>query len=210
VGVNGAKTLRKLGKTLSGMDNVPIEESYVNFVVQLTEMVRPHIPNLVVYSTIRRNGVLYRGTPWYDGAIWRDWVIVDWGEHGLLPNKIWGFVNLSAIPPDNDLNCGGLHPIPPAVYAIVESAEPDRSKSVVNSELFIPLLLEVGQMRHNRVTKLQFYLADVEAFSEPVVVIPDIGGSANRYLQLKNRNTWREDFAAWLDMEHEPIPQFDD
>jgi hypothetical protein len=210
VGVNGAKTLRKFGKTLSGMDNVPIEESYVNFVVQLTEMVRPHVPNLVVYSTIRRNGVLYRGTPWYDGGIWRDWVIVNWGEHGQLPNKIWGFVNLSAIPPDNDLNCGGLHPIPPAVYAIVESAEPDRSKSVANSEIFIPLLLEVGQMRHNRVTKLQFYLADVEAFSEPVVVIPDIGGAANRYLQLKNRNTWREDFAAWLDMEHEPIPQFDD
>ena len=82
---------------------------------------------------------------------------------------------------------------------------------MANSEIFIPLLLEVGQMRHNRVTKLQFYLADVEAFSEPVVVIPDIGGAANRYLQLKKRNTWREDFAAWLDiMEHEPIPQSDD
>ena len=192
------------------MENIPIEQSYVDFVVQLTEIVECHNLNLVVYSTIRRNGVLYRGTPWYDGGAWRDWVMVDWGEHGLLPNKIWGFVNLLDIPPDNDLNCGGLQPIPPGVYAIVESAEPDTSRSSAVSELFIPLLLEVGQMQHKRVTKLRFYLADVEAFSGPVVVIPDIGGVANGYLQLKNHNTWREDFAEWLDMEHEDIPEFDD
>jgi hypothetical protein len=210
VGENGTNTLRKLGRSLSGMDNVPIEQSYVEFVVHLSEIVECYIPNLVVYSTIRRNGILYRGTPWYDGGVWRDWVMVDWGEHGLLPNKIWGFVDLSALPPGNDLNCGGLQPIPPGAYAIVESAEPDKDKSVAISELFIPILLEVGQMRQNRVTKLRFYLANVEAFSEPVVVIPDIGGAANRYLQLKSRETWREDFAAWLNVAHEEIPEFDD
>jgi hypothetical protein len=210
VGDDGAKTLRKLGRTLSGMDNVPIEQSYVEFVAQLTESVECYTPNLVVYSTIRRNGVLYRGAPWFDGGVWRDWVMVDWGEHGLLPNKIWAFVDLSALPPENDLNCGGLRPIPPGVYAIVESAEPDTAKSGAISELFIPILLEVGQMRHNRVTRLRFYLADVEAFAGPVAVIPDIGGPPNQYLQLKSRETWRKDFTSWLDMEHEEYPELED
>jgi hypothetical protein len=42
-------------------------------------------------------------------------------------------------------------------------------------------------------------LADVEAFHGPVVVVPDVDGDANRYLLVKNRRQWVEDFEKWLD-----------
>jgi hypothetical protein len=48
------------------------------------------------------------------------------------------------------------------------------------------------------VTELKFYLADVEVV-EPVVVIPDIGGAANEYFVVKNRDAWKQDFEEWLE-----------
>jgi hypothetical protein len=59
-------------------------------------------------------------------------------------------------------------------------------------------------MQHNRVTKLKFYLADVDAFHEPVVVVPDMGSRLpNRYLMLRNVTKWGEDFTKWLDAPYE-------
>ena len=52
--------------------------------------------------------------------------------------------------------------------------------------------------RQGNVTKLTFYLADVEAFVEPIAVVPDIGGPPNAYFVCKNRAKWREDFVEWL------------
>jgi hypothetical protein len=48
------------------------------------------------------------------------------------------------------------------------------------------------------VTELKFYLM-WEAFVEPVVVIPDIGGAANEYFVVKNRDAWKQDFEEWLE-----------
>jgi len=47
-----------------------------------------------------------------------------------------------------------------------------------------------------------FYLADVEAFHQAAIVVPDIGGPENGYLVLKNRPEWREYFELWLDSPH--------
>jgi len=44
-----------------------------------------------------------------------------------------------------------------------------------------------------------FYLADVEAFHEPAIVVPDIGGPENGYLVFKNRSEWCSSFESWLD-----------
>ena len=54
-------------------------------------------------------------------------------------------------------------------------------------------------MQNGFVTKLQFYLADCEAFVEPIVIIPDIGGKPNAYFLDKNQTQWREDFMEWLE-----------
>jgi hypothetical protein len=140
--------------------------------------------------------------------------MIDWGEHGVLPNRIWGFFDLRKLPNNNNIVYGGLSNIEPAVYAIVESAtkERRRNNNVNNnatSELFTPYLLEVGGMRDGWVSSLKFYLADIQSFSEPVVVVPDVGGPTNRYLVLRNRSYWKEDFTAWLDKPLERFPNFE-
>ena len=67
------------------------------------------------------------------------------------------------------------------------------------SEIFVPIRTEVGLIRDGQVAELKFYLADVEAFLRPVAVAPDVGGAANAYFRLKDRNVWREDFIDWLE-----------
>jgi hypothetical protein len=75
--------------------------------------------------------------------------MIDWGEHGVLPNHIWAFFDLRKLPNNNNIVYGGLSNIEPAVYAIVESATKERRRNNnvnnnVKSELFTPYLLEVG------------------------------------------------------------------
>jgi hypothetical protein len=50
-----------------------------------------------------------------------------------------------------------------------------------------------------------FYLADVEAFEGPCIVIPDIGGPPNAYFQVKNRSGWSNLFVEWLRQPHEDM-----
>jgi hypothetical protein len=109
--------------------------------------------------------------------------------------------------PHNDVvNFGGID-IEPSVYAIVESAVfCNARREALNSEIFRPITTEVGRFTDRRVSKLKFYLADVEAFHGPVVVVPDVDGDANRYLLVKNRGQWVEDFEKWLDRPYEHIP----
>jgi len=40
------------------------------------------------------------------------------------------------------------------------------------------------------VTKLTFFLADVEAIVRPLAVIPDIGGLPNAYFWVKDQESW--------------------
>jgi hypothetical protein len=50
--------------------------------------------------------------------------MVDWGDDGLLPNKIYGFVDCRELPHNFRLNYGGLDYVDPGIYAIVESVRP--------------------------------------------------------------------------------------
>jgi hypothetical protein len=54
------------------------------------------------------------------------------------------------------------------------------------------------------VTELKFYLADVEAFVAPLVVIANIGGKPNDYF-CQNRLEWKEDFEDWLETPNEDL-----
>jgi len=195
-----------IGVSIKAQQAMSVEAPFVAFVQGLTETVSPYIHEMEVRTTFTRNGVIFRGTPRYVGSVWRDWVVVDWGDDGKLPNKVWGFVDLSGIPDDNDLEYGGLSPIPPGIYGIVESATYLRSKEEVRrSEIFVPITKEVGKVVQGRVVDLKFYLADIDAFDEAIAVIPDIGGAANAYFVVKKRRQWGQDFVKWLHMPYEKV-----
>jgi hypothetical protein len=42
-------------------------------------------------------------------------------------------------------------------------------------------------------------VTDVDAVVKAIAVIPDIGGQANDYFILKDRETWRTDFIHFLE-----------
>ena len=153
-----------------------------------------------------RKGVLFRGTSYFNGGVWRDWVKVNWGDEGVLPNKIWGFIDLASGDTGklSTVTYGGVS-LTPSVYAIVESTNYENygENEDPQSDMFRPIRTIVGGIANNKVTSLVFYLADVEAFVEPVAVVPDIGGPPNRYFAVKARAEWAADFELFLEDDHE-------
>ena len=130
--------------------------------------------------------------------------MVDWGRDGKLPNKIWGFVDLRQLPAASRVNYGGLSNLSPSIYAVVEATElSPEVEGDIHCELFIRLHTEVGAKTDGYVSELKFYLADVEAFVDPCVVIPNLGGETNSYFWVQNRSQWTESFAKWLRAPHE-------
>jgi len=193
-----------------GAGNMVIDQDLVDFLGKLQEKVCQWIPKIYLHANHHRNGFLFRGTPHHMGKAWRDWVLIDWGEDGNLPCKIWGFIDLRRLSNKNNINYGGYEGLAAARYAVVESTKvnPDQNEREI-SEIFVPILTDVRQLRHGRVAKRKFYLADVEAFLQPIVVIPDVGGAPNAYFWCKSRSQWREDFVNWLREAPEDLPSDD-
>jgi len=81
---------------------------------------------------------------------------------------MWGFVDLRGLsadlPRNQQLNFGGVANLSPSIYAIDESTELSRSlHGDVNCDIFVHLHTDVGARTDGFVSKLKFYLADVEA-----------------------------------------------
>jgi hypothetical protein len=183
--------------------NVWLESDLVDFLIGLQEEVSDYLKSVPLYTKHERYGTTFRGSPCYAGEVWRDWVLVNWGKDGKLPNKIYGFVDLRGLPQNARVNFGGMMRISPGLYAIVENAAYIDDEVEENmSELLTPIEKEVGAKEDGMVSKQTFYLADVEAFLEPLVVIPDQGGEPTVYFMLKSRSEWRKLFSEWLEMPH--------
>ena len=191
-----------VGRQMIGATGLVVEQDFIDYVEKLQDKVaRYTMDKIVVRTEHKRNGEIFRAHPKYRGGVWRDWVDINWGDAvGILPGKIWGFVDFTKLPAKNRIRISGLHQIEPGVYAIVESATYSTNQTEIDkSEMFVPVIKDVGLMVDGVVSKLRFYLADVETFVAPLTVIPDIGGKSNEYFKVKNRINWREDFEAWLE-----------
>jgi len=102
-------------------------------------------------------------------------VIVDWGQHyGKIPCEIWCFVDLRMLPTNVRVKISGVN-VRTGVYAVVESSEYEDEDNGIASDIFRPIIKEAEVNDNGNVTSRQFYLADVETFVDPVVVVPDIG-----------------------------------
>jgi hypothetical protein len=210
---SGCQIFGLIGRGPIGINSsIKIVSCFVEFAKLLQQKVELYIPNLLIYSSIIQNNVLYRSTECYHKAVWRDWVMINWEEDGLLPSRIWGFVNLCDLPTNGcTIDFGGIDRIFPGNYAIIESSKLVKGKrGEVYSEISYLAELEVERIVEKRVTKLQFYLADVISFHQPLVVVPDIDGPANRYIVFKERSMWKDDFAKWLARDYEKFPDFED
>ena len=124
---------------------------------------------------------------------------------GETPCEIWCFADLRGLPEDVHIQIGGVT-VQKGVYGVVESAcppstvaEEDRTKSV----LFQTIFKEVDIDDDNELEERHFYLADVDAFVGPAVVVPDIGSpQLNKYFLLKPRDEWAGVFSRWVEDEY--------
>jgi hypothetical protein len=188
-----------------GKEGISIETSIVDFLVGLEDVVDQYVKKLEIRTEHKRNGHIFRANPHYKGRRWRDWVLVDWGDDGITPCHIWFFVDLTNLPAKLGLEYGGIV-LDPGVYAIVEWATYDEEDPVDICDTFVPI---TKMMKEENGLEPSFFLANVEAFTDPVAVIPDIGGAPNQYFQVQSRSEWRNKFINWLDSPHN-LDEMDD
>ena len=176
-----------------------LEQRLIDFVWGLQDKLKRWLKWTPLRTYLKRKKHIFRADTMFRGYEWRDWVMIDWGpEEGHLPCHIMGFVDLRDLPDDINVSYGNLVPVTPATCAIVQYAEYDDTDEDVNSELFRPLRKFVSGYTGDRVTDLDLYLADVEAFADPVAVIMNMGGLPNAYFEVKSRKYWKSDFEKWL------------
>jgi hypothetical protein len=149
-----------------------------------------------------RKGQFFRAHPNYrQGGSWNDWVLFDWGNGDKIPAQIWCFIDLSFLPDGFRRNIDAIT-VQKGIYAVVESTEYDVEDN--DSELFLPCIKTCKQVNHDgSIRQRQFYLADTEAFMEPISVFADIGHvNKRRYLQIVPRNQWAKCFEIWVQEPH--------
>ena len=204
-GQTGEYSLRAERADKKKVEDLLVEDDLCKFVIGLEAMVKQYIGSLPLYSCYTRNGHIFRGDFNYRGNIWRDWVVVNWGRDGKLPNRIYGFVDLRGLPNDlqgpRRVSYGGLGNVKPAIYGIVEATE-EGCENLQGTELFDLLSTDVGGFTDGVVSNLKFYLADVDTFEEPCVVVPNVGGPNNCYFWLEPKARWAELFVQWLRSPH--------
>jgi len=76
------------------------------------------------------------------------------------------------------------------------------NEGVAGSESFDVLTTEVSEFEDGSVTKLKFYLADVDAFMEPCAVVPNVCGPNNSCFWLEPKARWSKLFIQWLHAPH--------
>jgi hypothetical protein len=209
---------------MKNKEDVRVEFELLEFVLQVQKDLAQWIQVLPIYAEHSRFGQIFRSHPNYLGkGPWRDWVMVLW-EEGERPAKIWGYLDLSAIPEGTQVSMtesitAGTKTVEKGVYAIVESGcwihedmeevvegeEPrGPDPNLITSELFAEFILETAKIKEDgEVEARMFFLVDVECFVRPMVVIPNIGSLPKcKFFDMAPKNTWAEMFEDWLDMDH--------
>ena len=177
------------------------------FLLGLQTLLFDYLPGqrLQIFTRHTRAGVIFHGHPNYRGqGPWKDWVVVDWGDHGRSPCHINCFVKIDHIPASrNGLEYGGIR-LRNAVYAVVESSTLHADEAELGkSDLLVPLSKQIkGLDANDEVTGREFFLADTEAFVKPCAVVPDIGGPPNQYFMVKSRDDWHNEFISWVERSH--------
>ena len=96
----------------------------------------------------------------------------------------------------------------PAICGVVE-ATMEGCQGLHDTELFDVLSTETGAMENGDVSQLKFYLADVDTFLAPCVVVPNVGGPNNCYFWVESRARWADLFVQWLRLPHRDDEQED-
>jgi hypothetical protein len=203
-------------KILSRMQDkhkVAMEDGFLQFALGIQNDLAHLFPVLPICAEHSRGGQIFRAHPNFMGkGPWRDWVMIDWEGVGALPAKIWGFIDLSCMPKGTTvlLTNADEAQVHQGVFAIIESAEytevpEEPGPEVITSDIFTEIVIDTTTIgADGKVQVRKYYLVDVEAFKDPIVVIPNIGSIPMcKYLLMTPRSKWSDQFIGWLKNPHE-------
>jgi hypothetical protein len=186
---------------------VPMDEAFLAFCLAIQEDIAQHVEGFVVpiCAEHKRGGIMFRSHPNYRGkGPWRDFVMIAW-DSGDYPAQIWGYLDLSALPPALSVPLSEGLDVHQGVWAVIESynyvALNDNDRQ---SEIFKPIILDTYDVGDDGVPDTsvrKYYLVDVSSFMRPLVVIPNIGTQCE-YLMMTPKVQWGEDFRNWLREPH--------
>ena len=185
-------------------ENLMFGTQFLHFAMKIQHDLSHLLPKMPICAEHSRDGFMFRAHPNYRGkGPWRDWVMINW-EEGDYPAQIWGFVDLRALPEGLQVDLTIGKKVERGVYAVVESCNYVEEEEP-ESDIFTPIILETTELTANGDVHIRkFYLVDVEAFKEPIVVIPDVEANPKcKYLMMAPRSKWAEDFKAWIGMPHD-------
>jgi hypothetical protein len=195
------------------------DDALVTFLFELQQKLKLNgNEKLKIRGQHKREGILFRAHPNYREEPWRDWALIDWGGETKLPGQIWCFVVVDSIKDGDDPIEHAFTTVENGTYAVIECAYPEVKESETEkSALFLPINKEVAQSANEYGDwRRRFYLADVEAITSPLVVVPNMGGETGlEYLIVRRRSEWVDLFILWLDDpvendvigESEPVPK---
>ena len=186
-------------------DGVEMENSFLHKLEKLQTKLQQEIPgfdNLCMHAEHTRSGQIFRAHPNYRGkGPWRDWVMIQWQE-GDFPAQIHCFIDLQGLPTGVTVQVDENSTVAKGVFAVVESTVYLEDEDGPVSDIFRPLQLEtVAKNKEGIVVARKYYFVDVEAFKDPLCVIPNVG-TTDEYLLMKPRAEWADDFITWLEMPH--------
>ena len=180
--------------------DLPWNDVLVEFLFEL--QFKLGIDCLKIRGEHTREGFLFRGNPSYRSRQWKDWATFEW-ENEELPGQIWCFVIID-FEPGRTIQHGGIE-VKKGTYAVIENATYDpRDSEKKKSDIFVPIIKEVERpTREHPERRRKFYLADVEAITNTLMVIPNIGGPTGKeYFVMKQESEWVSIFKNWIDDEH--------
>lgn len=188
-------------------DNCKFDSQLVKFLGKILQKVKHELKILPIFTCYKRNSQIFRGHPLYRKKPWHDWVNIDWGTAwGIQPAHISCFLDLSDLTQEYRV---GDETAGPDIYAVVESAFKTKAPEDIShieeySSIFQHYEKYVGKeaLNDGTVTK-EFYLAPVDSFHSPCVMIPDIGNeNPVVYLKMEPIAGWADQFVRWLGENH--------
>jgi hypothetical protein len=199
----------KILTRMKDQSKVAMEDGFLRYALDIQEDLAHLFPIVPICAEHSRGGQIFRAHPNFMGkGAWRDWVMINW-EGGALPGKIWGFIDLSTMPNGTMVVLRNGAQVQQGTFAIIESTDyvevdEEPGPDVITSDLFTEIMLETNTLSEaGEVTVRKYYLVDVEAFKDPIVVIPNIGAQPKcKYLLMTPRSQWSEQFIGWLRNPH--------
>jgi hypothetical protein len=191
----------KVNSTMKGKHLFRFGKDLMEFLQLVHKSLGNDSAMLTIYTEYKRQGQLFRASPRIFGKPWHDWVMVDWGDDGILPAQLHCFLDLRNL--TGNYQVQGV-PVKAGIYAVAETANEneDPEEKQMETTMFTPYIKDSRINPDGSITR-KFYMVDVDAFYSTACIIPDVGNEDKRaYLKILPHAEWSEKFSDWLRKEH--------